>query len=301
MHSSEAPPAPPEFLPGCLFYFLRELRIDRQKMRAQQIQHARHAGDDGNSFAMDGLDEALRLQARFIVHFGAEERWNPQGHELAEDVAERQRVQKMQRVKDALVLQILFHLLLDRIEAREHVAVGVDDTLGFGGRAGSEQDLKGCIEGEAGLAQTERWRLGQLIGTIFEAQSRRVAGQLLQQRPIADDHGGPGIGDHAGCEIERSGGIERDGNHAALHAAEERPHPLETVLTPEDHAVPHGNFAAYQLGGKAIGEVRNFIPRRNGTAVAAIHNDGRGVAVTAVVVEKCGKTGAHKRTGVRFP
>ena len=84
---------------------------------------------------------------------GAEERWNPETHELAEDVAERQRVQKVERVEDALVLQVLLHLALDGVEAGEHVAVGVDDAFGFGGGAGGEKDLEGRVEGDGGIAQ----------------------------------------------------------------------------------------------------------------------------------------------------
>ena len=250
---------------------------------------------------MDGLDEALRLQARFKVHFGAEERRNPQGHELAEDVAERQSVQKMQRVKDAFVLEILLHLGFDGVEAREHVAVGVDDALGFGGGARSEQNLKGCIEGEAGIARIRTRGLRQIRGEIFECHGWAVARQLLQQRGFTDDESGLGIDDDAVGEVGGSGGIERNGDYAALHAAEKRAHPLGAVRPADHDALAHEDFTVVQLSGEAIGEVRNFIPRRNQAAIAAMHNDGCSITVTAVVVEKCGKAGAHKREGIRFP
>ena len=102
-------------------------------------------------FAADGLDEALRLEAGFEMDFCAEEWRNPQAHELAEDVAERERVEKMKWVEDALVLQVLLDLGLDGVEAREHVAMGVDDTFRLRGCAGGEEDLKRRVEGQVGL------------------------------------------------------------------------------------------------------------------------------------------------------
>ena len=62
-------------------------------------------------------------------------------HRLAEHVAERQQVQEAQREERPAPLAVLQDLAFDRHDVRQHVAVGDDDALGLGGRAGGEDDL----------------------------------------------------------------------------------------------------------------------------------------------------------------
>jgi hypothetical protein len=260
-------------------------------MGAQQIEYARDAGDYGNLFAADGLDEALRLEARFEMNFCAEDRRDPQTHELAEDMAEGQRVQKVQRVEDALVLEVLLHLGLDGVETRKHIAMGMDDSLGLGGGAGGKENLKGRVEGECGIAEIGLLRLRQGGGKVFKAEFRQgwkeVWGEFTKQRRIADDEPGLCVVDDAIREVQGSGGIERDHDDATLDAAEECAHPLKAVLSPDDDALAEGDFAANQLRGEAIGEVGDLIPRGDQAAIAAMDNDGGRVTVAAVVVEEC--------------
>jgi hypothetical protein len=81
---------------------------------------------------------------------GAHDLWDEESEELSEDVAERQQVEKAERVEDALVLEVWHDLALEGFEVREDVLVGDDDALGFGCSSGGEDDLHGISALESG-------------------------------------------------------------------------------------------------------------------------------------------------------
>ena len=109
-----------------------------------------------------------------------------------------------------------------------------------------------------------------------------------------------GVGDHAEREVGCSGGVEGDGDDAALEAAEESGHPLQAVLTPEDDALAHGNFAADEFCGEAVGEGGEVSPRCGDLAVAAMNDEGARPAVAAEIVEEGGEIRAHIRLGLTY-
>ena len=76
------------------------------EVRLQQRVDARHGGQHGDALAADGFNKARRHQAAFKVQLGAEDVRHPQAHGLAEDVAQRQRVQNAQRMDQPLVAQV---------------------------------------------------------------------------------------------------------------------------------------------------------------------------------------------------
>ena len=51
---------------------------------------------------------------------------------LSEDVAQRQQIQKTERMEDALVLQVLANLALQRLKIGEDVPMGDDDATRLG-------------------------------------------------------------------------------------------------------------------------------------------------------------------------
>ncbi len=83
------------------------------------------------------------------MHLRGHQRRNPQAHELPEDMAERQRVQKAQRMHEALVRQIFLHLALDGFKACDDVAMSMDDALGLGGGSGGKQNLQRSVRPQA--------------------------------------------------------------------------------------------------------------------------------------------------------
>ena len=80
-------------------------------------------------------------QARFEMDYRAQQRRNPDSHKLAEYMAERQRVQNPEWMKQALILEIFPHFPFDGTETRKYVAMCVDHTLGLAGSARSKDDL----------------------------------------------------------------------------------------------------------------------------------------------------------------
>jgi hypothetical protein len=245
-----------------------------------------------------------RLQAAFEMHLGGHQRRNPQAHELPEDMAERQRVQKAQRMHQALVAQILLHLALDGLEAGEDVAMGVHDALGLGRGARGEENLQRRLGAKARLLQRCAGRRLRQRGEIFQHKEgklggarglggRQRGGQARQQRAVGDQQARPRIGDDAQREGGIARGIERNRQHAAQHASEKRRDPLGAVLSPQHHALAAGDVAANQLGGETPRQLREIAISGGVAANAAMHHHGGLGAVAAEVFYERGQMRAH--------
>ena len=98
-----------------------------EQMRAQELQDARDGDEDGDALAADEVGHAGGIELLGEVDFGGEDGGDPEAHELAEDVAEREAVQEAQGMDPALVAAVFCDLVLDGLEGGEDVAVGVDD------------------------------------------------------------------------------------------------------------------------------------------------------------------------------
>ncbi len=112
------------------------------KMGFEEGQDAGHGGEDRDPLGADELDEARRRQPALKVKFSLEDGWNPEPHGLAEDVAERQRVQNAQGMDKALVAHIRLGTFFNGTHAGQHVAMGEDDAFGIAGGAGSKENLQ---------------------------------------------------------------------------------------------------------------------------------------------------------------
>ena len=111
------------------------------QMGLEQRQHPGYGGQHGDALAVDGFNEPLCHQAIFKVQLGGEDGRNPQTHGLAEDVAQRQRVQNAQGMDQPLVAKIGLRAVLDGPHAGQHVAVGDHDAFGIAGGAGGEENF----------------------------------------------------------------------------------------------------------------------------------------------------------------
>jgi len=110
---------------------------------------------------------------------------------------------------------------------------------------------------------------------------------------VGDQQPGTGIGDDAGGEFGRAGGVERDGENSAQQAAEEYGDPLGGVGTPEDDAVAGSDVAAVELGGEAAGERGELAVGGAVGAVAAMGDDSRLAGVRAKVIDEAGEVRPH--------
>ena len=99
-------------------------------MRFQHSQNARHRGQHRNALAVDLLDQPRRCQPALEMHLGLEKRRNPKAHGLAEDVAQRQRVQNAQRMNQPLVAHVGLGAVFDWDHAGQHIAVRENDAFG---------------------------------------------------------------------------------------------------------------------------------------------------------------------------
>ena len=88
---------------------------------------------------------SLRIGGIFEDDCRAEQRRDEQGHELAEDVAERNQRDEAQRMKPLLVFAIGIDAAFERLEIRQEIAVGQNDAARLAGRAGREENLREVI------------------------------------------------------------------------------------------------------------------------------------------------------------
>ena len=105
------------------------------------------------------------------MHLRGQQRRHPQAHELAENVAQRQGMQKAKRMKPAFVAQIFLDLAIQHFDTGQHIAVGVDDAFRGGCGSRGEENLQrssGFSEG-SGSNIGERRQGGR---KIFEGKFR---------------------------------------------------------------------------------------------------------------------------------
>src|SRR5205085_4281800 len=159
------------------------------------------------------------------VDFAAEELRHEDAHELAEDMTERQQIEKANRVKRSLPLTILVNLALKRTEVRQQIALRDDDAFRLGGRPRCEDDFGDVVFGNVSARERRRFVMGDSVGQFIEPEPWQVK---LTIRAVYKQ---PGIDLllHAGDEIGRAFNVERHDDDAARKAAEESRHPLGAV------------------------------------------------------------------------
>ena len=269
-------------------------------MGLEQRQNARHGGQHGDALAADELDEARRGEAALEVQLGAEDGRDPEAHGLAEDMAQRQRVQNAQRMDEPLVAHVGLGAVFNGPHAGQHVAVGDDDAFGVAGGAGGKENLERGFVRKAG--DGAHLRGGKMAEPIFKGErgnggSGVRRGQFCQQERIADGEPGIDVGGYARGKIGGSGGVEGNGQHAAQQAAVKGGDPLRAVLGPQQHAVAWPDALPGQKRGKTAGKARQLSIRGDAAPVALIAHHGDLAVEAAKVVDQCGKMVAHKLFG----
>ena len=289
MHGAEAPPPFPDRLAPGGGQTLRKPRKLRLQPASQQIEHPRNRRQNRDPLLVHEPGQARRLQAVFKVDLRCQQRRNPQPHELAKDVAERQRMQNAQRMNQALVAQVLGHLLFQGIERGQHIAVGMHDALRLPGSAGGEDDLQRRIPREAGQGNVVGRR--EPGGKTGKAERGNARAKLLQQRQVPSQQPGLHLGHHPPRQLQAACGIQRHCNDSAQNASKESRYPLHRVVSPKQNTVA-GTQAELVKGMSATGaQLRQLGVGGRKTAIAAVGNDRDLLFITAEV--------RHQRCQVR--
>src|ERR1041384_191931 len=138
MHRAKPPPTFERRPMSGLFNGARELDGAPARRRvafdclAQRVEQARHRNDAVDAFAPHSVDQFTRAQVVLQEDLRADELRHEDGHELAEDVAERHEVQEAQGMKEALPTAIFIYLSFDGREIGEQVAMRKHDALRLG-------------------------------------------------------------------------------------------------------------------------------------------------------------------------
>src|SRR5439155_9167631 len=106
MNIAEAPPALARRDALCSSQPLRQARVFRLQMALQHRQHARHSGQHRNALTLYRLDEPRRCEPALEVNLRSKDRRNPKSHRLPKDMAQRQRVEKTQRMNQPFVAHV---------------------------------------------------------------------------------------------------------------------------------------------------------------------------------------------------
>ena len=124
--------------------------MGRFQMGLEERQDARHGSQNGDALTADEFDDVRSGQPAFEMQLGAEDRRDPQPHGLAEDVAQRKRVQNAQGMNHPLVAHVGLGAVFDGTHAGQHIAVGQDHAFRFAGSAGSKENLQRRVRRQAG-------------------------------------------------------------------------------------------------------------------------------------------------------
>src|SRR5262249_46236544 len=107
----------------------------------QRLQHTRHCNQHRNALATDAMDDVAGLERVLKENGAAQQRRKINAQELAEDVTEREEIQKTQRMHKSFVPRIGGDLLLERRDVGQHVAMRNDYSLGLRRGAGGKNDF----------------------------------------------------------------------------------------------------------------------------------------------------------------
>ena len=169
MNPAEMPPAPH---PVPRRARARRLRRDAQHVLAQDIEDLRYRHDDGDPPLLHLRDDVDRVVAAHEHDDAAEHRRDECRHRLPEHVAERQQIQKAERIKRRAPLPILQDFFFDGDDVREDVAMRDDDALRLGRRARGEDDFGGRVPVDR--------RLGRVPSARRLATRARAASRLAR-------------------------------------------------------------------------------------------------------------------------
>src|ERR1700740_2496227 len=174
---------------------------------------------------------------------------------------------------EPLILEVLLNLTLNRLEARQHIAMRMDHTIRFGCCSRCEENLDRTLRSDGWLNWGWPAGLGKAGCKILKPNARYIGPKLSEKLCIAGEKSRIRVRDDPPREIQTSRRIQGDANDAAQYTSEEGSYPLNAILSPQNHAFIRGNFAPDQLCGKAVSKRCQFSVAGGDSSVAPITDD----------------------------
>ncbi len=277
MHPSEAPPC----------FQNRDRRIPLFRPRTRDIPRSICAASPGNcpsrcvrssastrgtatstdTRSRRSFHQPRRLKLIAEVNLRAQQRRAPQPHKLPKHVAQRKQMQKAYRLKRARILQILPHLVLDRLQRDENIAMRMHNAARLRRSPRSKHNLKRRLRPNR-LARREQRLSGEMFGETAKCELRSCRLQVAsrgwgaphlafemwveqpQQTRVPHDQPRPHIPNHPPSKLRRSPRIQRHHNHGPQNTSKESRNPLRRIRAPQHHAFARRNPSPLQLRRK---------------------------------------------------
>src|SRR5439155_10653003 len=226
--SAEHPDAPEKFSALCVFKSaIQPLRFSRPfefplDSRMKKIKYARNTDERSGAFLLDGANDSGGIVGWFENDRRSQKWRNEERHELAEHMAQRNKVDKAQRVKPALVFAIRIDAALQRLKVRQKIAVGEHHPARLGRCArsvknfGNGASYGGVTRSYAGLRLRDR--AGYNILQIVYDHRRCRTGQF-HLLTVTQDELHPGIFNRALNELWGCRGVHRHDHGTAQEDA----------------------------------------------------------------------------------
>ena len=166
-------------------------------------------------------------------------------------MAQRQQVQKTQRVKRLFVAQVFLNFFFDRFDVRQHIPVGNDHAARLRRRSRSKNDLQRILPRE------RRPIVGARITLFRKFEQRIQCDHRNRRRDIRDatrtqHQFRRTFPRHPRYKFRRRTVVDRHHHRAAQNAPKENDDPLGRVLRPEQNRIALADSATFQLARHAV-------------------------------------------------
>ncbi len=219
----------------------RRFRNLAQHVLLEHFEHLRHADEHRDAALADLTHDVVRCVAARKDDHPFEHRRHEGRHGLAEHVAERQQIEKPDRLERTNVSPVLRHLAFDRHDVREDVAMCQHHALGLRRRTRREDDLGGGVGAQIGAAGIRNAGCG-----IRDSGRRHRLKQPVQTPDGSVGSERSGVHDVAGQDglriddrrdlakkVRRCPVVDRHDDHALDQRAPQRGDPLRPILAPD--------------------------------------------------------------------
>src|SRR5580658_6141510 len=263
----------------------REIAFD---LVAQRFNQARHRDEHGDTLVVNRPNHFSGIESVDKNRGPAENLRQEHSQQLAEDVTQRQKVEKAERVKEPLVAPVAIDFSFEGFEVREKVPVSENNAARFCGGSRGEDDFdRVAARGRSG-AESFRGGARRERAEVFKAN---YGNGNVKRRKSPPDHrySNARLLRHARCETFVRDRIHRNSDHAAKHASEKRRDPLAAIFAPDEDAVAFHDAAKVKFAGESRRDAEQIRIRPADHAIAAppSHRDLlRGARIGAKVFEK---------------